>query len=118
MDEFRSRSRHVGSVLCVLTSSGPANPRLQGEGFYGFRDAADALSLTRGLTEKERQLLTSGAVKDGESASSLWRCPCSGLWEKPQVLFQALERGGLFHQKFVSDNLGPNKLSCHFKTIL
>lgn len=44
----------------------PANPCLQGKGFDRVRDAAGALSLTRGL----KQLLTSGAVKGGESASS------------------------------------------------
>lgn len=111
-EEFKSRSRHVGSVLCFPASSVLANSCVKGKGFYRFRDAADALSLTQGLLEKKKQLLTSGAVKDGESALDLQQV-MGKAWS-----FISASGVRVLHQKLVSAYLGPSKLSCHFRTIL
>lgn len=76
--------------------------------FYRLRDAGDALSLTRGLAEKDKkQLRTSGAVMDGESASWLRRWTFSG--KSPKFYFSLLP---------ISANVGPRKLSGRFKTLL
>lgn len=100
MEEFKSCSWHGGSVLCCLASSVLASPCLQGKGFCGFRDGADAPTLTRGLVEKKKRLQTSGAVKDRESASSLRHWTFSGLRGKPQFLFQPLEWGYFIKSSF------------------